>query len=236
MYELAPRRPSFRRSLTIAVALPALIATMSLTGEAQAKAQEAPPPPRPWLQAKVEAAKNLSLRKVKANTPAAKKLEKDIRGLIDDMLDWDEMTKRSLGREWKKRTPAEQAEFSKILREMIEASYQSKMRLAAKGKAKKPNEVKITWLEEEVKRGKGRVTAKVQADKTKVILEFSVLWKDGQWGVYDLAIDDVSTVRTYRSQFRKLISDKGFDTLLERMRAKSKEIREGKADLASAMK
>lgn len=235
MNELAYRHPALRRALTLAVALPSLMGVMALTGDAQAKAQGAPNPPRPWLEAKVEAAKNLSIKKVKADSPEADKLQKDIRALIDDMLDWQEMTERSLGREWEKRTKAEQDEFSKILREMIEASYESKMRMASKGKVKKPGEVTITWLEEEVSQDKGKVTARVSADKTTVILEFSLIWKNGRWSVYDLAIDDVSTVRTYRSQFRKLITDKGFDALLVRMRDKAKEIREGRADIASSM-
>lgn len=230
----SPHRLS--RHLSAAVALPVLLGGLALAGPAEAKAENALPSPRPWLEKKVEKARALSTRKVKEGTPAAKKLEKDVRALIDEMLDWDEMTRRSLGSEWKKRTPAEQTEFSKILREMIEASYESKMRLASRGNVKKPKAVKITWLEETVKRGKAKLSAQIEAEKTKAILEFSLIHDGKGWQVYDLAIDDVSTVRTYRSQFRKLIADKGFEGLLERMRSKVKDIREGRGDLASAMR
>lgn len=214
----------------------AAIATIAVSVGASAAPAAEPTPPRPWLEAKVEAAKNLATKKVKVDTPEAEALKAEVRVLINDMLDWGEMTQRALGREWKKRTPAEQVEFSKLLREMIEASYESKMRLAGKSKTKTPKEVKITWLEEDVRKDKGKVSARIKSGKTKAILEFSVIWKKGRWHVYDLAIDDVSTVRTYRSQFRKLIKDKGFEALLTRMRDKAKEIKEGKGDLASAMK
>ncbi len=212
------------------------IAALSAPTAAIAAPASQPSPPQAWVKTKVEAAKKLATKKVKAGTPEAEALKAEVRVLINEMLDWDEMTRRALGREWKKRTPTEQVEFSKILREMIEASYESKMRLAGKSKTKAPKKVKITWLEEEVRKDKGKVSASIKAGRTKAILEFSVIWKKGRWHVYDLAIDDVSTVRTYRSQFRKLIKDKGFDALLERMRAKAKEIKDGKGDLSSAMK
>ena len=51
--------------------------------------------------------------------------------------------------------------------------------------------------------------------------------------VYDISIDDVSTVRTYRSQFRKIISLDGFPSLLARLRSKTDEIRSGRADVSS---
>lgn len=232
-------RPTFLtralRAASIGLVVPALLSGIALASEAQAKAEAAPGSPRPWLEDKVERAKNLSLKKVKADSPEAKKLEGDIRGLINEMLDWDELTQRSMGTQWAKLTADQQREFSKILREMIETSYESKMRLASKGNVKKPKEVKITWLEEEVGKNSGKVVAQVAAEKTKAILQFDLLYRDGAWKVYDVSIDDVSTVRTYRSQFRKIISDKGFDALVERMKSKIADIRSGRGDLSTAM-
>ena len=224
------------RPVSAAVALPFLLGGLVLAGPAEGKAENAPPSPRPWLEKKVEAARDLAVRKVKEGSPEAKKLEQDARALINEMLDWDEMTRRSLGSEWKKRSKAEQAEFSKLLRDMIEASYESKMRMASRGKAKKPSEVKIIWEDESIRGNKAKIAARVAAEKSKGMIEFSMLFDGKRWKVYDVAIDDVSTVRTYRSQFRKLIKEKGFAALLDRMRAKAKDIKEGRGDLASAMR
>lgn len=232
------RTTFFTRALRVAgmsLVVPALLSGMALASETQAKAEAAPGSPRPWLEDKVERAKDLALRKVQPDTPEAKKMEGDIRGLINEMLDWDELTERSMGTQWAKLSAAQQAEFGKILREMIETSYESKMRLAAKGNVKKPKEVKITWLEEEVSKNTGKLVAQVAAEKTKAILQFDLLYRDGAWKVYDVSIDDVSTVRTYRSQFRKIVADKGFDALLERMRSKITDIRAGRGDLGTAM-
>lgn len=213
---------------TSSLLLAGLIA--SLSGPAWA----APPSPRPWLEGQVEAARKLSQKQVKANTPEAKALEKEARALINATLNWDEMIQRSLGSQWKKRTKEEQQEFSKLLKEMIESSIESKLRMAGKNgdDKKRPKKVKIDWQEEEVNGTKAKLAANVKADKTKAFMEFKLLYQKDRWRVWDVIIDDVSTVRTYRSQFRKLISDKGFDGLLARMRSKIKDIREGRADLA----
>ena len=152
--------------------------------------------------------------------------------MIDEVLDWNELTQQSLGSNWKKLTPAQQKEFAALLREMIEASYQSKIRLASRGDVKKPKAVKIDWLEEKVEGQKASLSAKVKADKNNAVLGFELLWNGAEWRVWDLAIDEVSTVRTYRSQFRKLIDEQGFQALLDRMKSKIGDIREGRAELA----
>jgi phospholipid transport system substrate-binding protein len=191
----------------------------------------APAPPRPWLQKMVDQASELAKRKVEPDTAGEEKWHADAKSIIDGLLDWDEMTKASLGTAWDQRSAAEKKEFSSLLREMIETSYRTKLRLAARGNLKKPQKIEINWIEEKVENDKAKVVAKVKSDKTMAMLEFSLLWSHDRWRVYDLAIDDVSTVRTYRSQFRKLIAEQGFPALLERMRTKITDIREGRADL-----
>lgn len=187
------------------------------------------PSPKPWLEKKVTEARQLAEQQAKTKDVEA--WNAHTKKLIDEMLDWEEMTKRSLGRQWDKLDAKQKKEFSALLREMIEASYRSKLKLASKGDVKKPTKVEVTWIEDEVKGKKASVSAKVKADRQIAILEFRTIWHDARWHVYDVSIDDVSTVRTYRSQFRKLIEKEGFDELLARMRKKTADIREGRAEL-----
>ena len=189
-----------------------------------------PGSPKPWLQKKVEEARKLAAKK--QSKAAQEKAWKDHAGrLLDEMLDWPEMTKRSLGRQWKKLDEKQQKEFGALLREMIEASYSSKLKMASNGNVKKPKKITIDWLEEELDGEKAKVSAKVKVDKTVAVLEFRCRYANNQWRVWDVSIDDVSTVRTYRSQFRKLIEKEGFEELLSRMRRKIADIREGRAEL-----
>lgn len=221
-----------RRTLPPALLVVALVVTLAPSSLANARF-ETIESPTPWLKKKVEEARQLAERDAHAKASEASSLEGETEVLINEILSWDELTRRALGSEWKKRSKREQATFSRLFRKMIEASYRSKMRLAMKSEVKKPKKVKIEWLDERIKKdGRATVSAKVQADKTTTFLEFALVEKNDEWRVYDLTIDDAGTVRTYRSMFKKMIHEQGFDAILDRMRRKIDDIRAGRGDLA----
>jgi phospholipid transport system substrate-binding protein len=43
------------------------------------------------------------------------------------------------------------------------------------------------------------------------------------WVVWDIITDEVSLVRNYKNQFHKIITEQGYDKLLEKMKSKLKE-------------
>src|SRR5262245_62227796 len=46
-----------------------------------------------------------------------------VRKIANDIFDFNETAKRSLGRHWQGRTPAEQAEFVQVFSDLLERSY-----------------------------------------------------------------------------------------------------------------
>jgi phospholipid transport system substrate-binding protein len=187
----------------------------------------APSSPTPWLKGVVEKGRKLAERKVDPGTEAEKKLKSEIRTMADDVLDWEELTKQALGSAWEQRNAKERSEFSSLLREMIEASYESRLRQALKAGSDKASKVAIDWTDESVNGEHADAIAHVKSDKSEANLGFKLRWIGDRWRVFDVAIDDVSTVRTYRSQFGKIIANQGFPALIERMRKKVGEIRAG---------
>lgn len=196
-------------------------------------AADKPTPPKPWLRTVVDKAQALARKNVQNGTDAEAKWRAEAKALIDDTLDWPELTRQTVGKEWTQRSEAERKEFASLLREMIEASYQSKLRLVTKGEVKKPEQVKIEWLDEKVDADKASVTARVKTEKNLAVFEFKLKWNKNRWRVWDVSIDDVSTVRTYRTQFAKIIARDGFPALLKRMRAKTEDIRAGRTEISS---
>lgn len=192
----------------------------------------APTPSTPWLEGLVEKARGLAAEHVKPDSEEETKWKARIKATVNEILDWDELTRQSLGSEWAKASETDRTEFQRLLREMIEASYMSKLRLRSQQKSDDPK-VEVKWLQETTKDDRSVATAEVKSGKTKTTLEFSMRWLGDRWRVYDVAIDEVGTVRTYRSQFRKIIGEQGFPALLTRMRTKTEEIRKGLADLGA---
>lgn len=215
-------------ALSFGLALAALPLVARAEPAAGAVAAAPADSPGPWLKATVERAKKLAERKVKADTPAEEAWKKDVKAAIDDVVDWGELTQRSLGKTWDARTPAERDEFAKLLRAIVEASYEARLRQAAHGEVKEPAKIDIIWGEEKITGATAIARAQVKADKDGASLEFALKKVGATWRIFDVTIDDVSTLRTYRSQFNKIIAEKGFPELIERMKKKVEDVKAGK--------
>ena len=63
----------------------------------------------------------------------------------------------------------------------------------------------------------------ITAKKTEVPVEYRLHRLGDRWAAYDVLIDNVSLVSTYRSQFDRIIQSGGFSDLLKRMRDKERE-------------
>lgn len=158
--------------------------------------------------------------KEKDTTDPVKKQEtrKRIKSLIRSRFDFVEMSKRSLARHWKKRTLEEKKEFVDIFSELLESSYI--------GKIEEYTNEKVTY-DNEVIKGKGKygvVKTTIVSEKVDIPIDYKVLLKKDEWWVYDVVVEGVSFISTYRSQYNKIIVKESYEKLLEHMRKKLDEI------------
>jgi phospholipid transport system substrate-binding protein len=210
-----------------------LTLALGLAAPAFAAEPAAPPAPGPWLKQTVDRAKKLAERTVKADSKEEQAWRKEVKQVVDEILDWDELPKRALGKAWEQRSAAEQKEFAGLLRELIEASYESRLWSAVRTKTERPKKVDLKWEPEVVDGATAEAKATVKSDKTSALLTFSLRWDGQRWRVWDVSIDESSTVRTYRGEFRKLLEGpKGYAGLVERMKQRRDEIRAGKGELS----
>jgi phospholipid transport system substrate-binding protein len=168
----------------------------------------------------VEAQLNKMLTKMQS--PEFKALDreakiKEIRSIINEVFDWQELSRRTLGREWKKFSPDQQKEFVSLFEELLENIYADRI-LAY-------TDEKITFGKEtELKKGRVEVESYIiTKDNKKVPLFYRMTDKSGQWRVYDVVIEGVSMVKNYRGQFREILSKKKPEDLLQTLRKKVKK-------------
>ena len=151
--------------------------------------------------------------------PAFKAKPKDVKiteigNIIGEVFDFTELSKRTLGREWKKMNAGQQKEFTELLRELLQGVYADRL-LAY-------TDQKIVFdKEKELKKGRAEVQSNiVLSDGRKVPIFYRLTNKSGQWKVYDLIIEGVSLVKNYRTQFREIIAKDSPEKLLEIMQEK----------------
>jgi phospholipid transport system substrate-binding protein len=150
--------------------------------------------------------------------PANKeKRRAQIRSLISERFDFEEMAKRSLARHWKKRTSAEKKEFVNIFSELLEASYV--------GKIESYTSEKISYNKEVLKGSKYAVVdTSVITKKVTIPIEYKVIRKNNKWRVYDVVIEGVSFISTYRSQYNTIIKKESYQSLIKSMKSKLDEV------------
>lgn len=137
---------------------------------------------------------------------------------ISTMFDYTEMAKRSLGKHWNTRTPAEKKQFAELFATLLENSYA--------GKIESYNNEKIIYIKEVVEEDFAEVKSKVvTAARDEFTLDYRVFKQDGKWMVYDVVIEGVSLVSNYRSQFNKIITANGYDKLVKKLQSKNDELK-----------
>ena len=140
----------------------------------------------------------------------------EIRKIARDLFDFEEVTRRTLSRHWAARTQEERAEFVALFTELLERSYTMRVE-AYSGE-------NITYIGEAIDANYATVRSRVVTDRrSELTLDYRLHLRDGRWRVYDLQIDGVSFISTYRSQFDRIIQAESYSALLERMRKKSFE-------------
>lgn len=142
------------------------------------------------------------------------KTDPKLLAIFDAMLDYDALTRDSLGDEWEGLTAEQQTEFGSILKQLIQKSYRKNLTDTS------GYDVQYTGADEGPKGTIVKTVAQNKANKREKPLgiNYVVSTTTAGFKVRDVVTDDVSLVGNYRSQFKRIIKKKGFTGLVEQMR------------------
>ena len=140
-----------------------------------------------------------------------------VRKIANDIFDFGEIARRSLGRHWQGRTDKEREEFISLFGDLLERSYISQIELYGGEKILYTNE----RMDGEVAVVSTKVITK---NGTEVPIDYRLLRRGDRWLVYDISIEGVSLVSNYRTQFNKIIQTTSYGELVKKMRAKQDEV------------
>jgi phospholipid transport system substrate-binding protein len=155
-----------------------------------------------------------SLSQTASPTPeASERRRTDLRRAADTLFDFPDMARRALGRHWTDRTAAEREEFTRLFTDLIARTYIGKIdRYAGES---------IAYVGERVDGEEASVRSQVVTAKgSQIPVEYRMHRANDVWSAYDVLIENVSLVGTYRSQFDRIIKAESFASLLRRLREK----------------
>ena len=139
-----------------------------------------------------------------------------MRKVIHQYFDFEEMSRRSLARSWRKRTPEEKAEFIELFSYFMERNYASTL--------ESYTDEKVVFGKETSDAEFARVkTVIITTDKKEIDIVYRLHKKKDGWRVYDVLVEGVSLVKNYRDQFRSIIRRTSYANLVKILRAKREE-------------
>ncbi|MCF6282026.1 MAG: ABC transporter substrate-binding protein [Candidatus Polarisedimenticolaceae bacterium] len=142
--------------------------------------------------------------------------------IISPYFDFARISRLALGKYWRKATPEQRKVFSTEFHTLLLRTYSKALLTLGSEEIKYPNP--------KPSRRPDRVTiptlVKKEGSSKPVAINYKLYQKKEIWKVYDIAIDGVSLVANYRSQFATQIKRKGVESLIlalqERNQAGSK--------------
>ena len=153
----------------------------------------------------------------RADGAAVGERSEQIRQIVREMFDFDEISRRALSRHWQALPREDQAEFVTLFRDLLERAYLTQVEAAAGGE-------KIAFIGESIENGSATVRSKVVTRQgSEIPLDYRLHQRDGNWRIYDVAVQGVSFIASYRTQFDRVIRAESYSSLRERLQKKAME-------------
>jgi phospholipid transport system substrate-binding protein len=134
----------------------------------------------------------------------------EIRQAAVEMFDFDDMSRQILAQRWKDGAPQEKEEFVRLFTRLLERAYLTSISnypLAS-----------ITFTDESITGSYAQVRSRMtDGSGGNVAIEYRLFESEGRWAVCDIAVDGISLVSSYRSQFTSILRRHSFAELLAQL-------------------
>ena len=140
-----------------------------------------------------------------------------VRKIANEIFDFGEIAKRSMARHWQPLSEGQRTEFVGLFADLLERSYISKIETYGGEK--------IQYAGERVDGDFATVSTRiVTKNGTEVPVDYRMTKRGDRWLVYDVSIEGVSLVSSYRTQFNKIIQTSSYGELVSKLRNKQDEL------------
>jgi phospholipid transport system substrate-binding protein len=131
-------------------------------------------------------------------------------------VDFEEATRLAVGRGWKEAKPEQKKQLVEGFRSMLVRTYSNAIG-TYQGQTMKVLPVRM-------KPGDTEATVHnqfIRPGAKPVLLDYSMRKTDQGWKIYDIVVEGVSLVLTYRSEFDAIVKQDGIDGLIKRLAQKN---------------
>ncbi|MCO4760130.1 MAG: ABC transporter substrate-binding protein [Myxococcales bacterium] len=153
------------------------------------------------------------LNTIAKSTSGKATLHSKIGAQMSQFMDYNALSQRTLGKKtWAGLSEAQKKQFIALLTEMVQKTFVKRFKPGTR--------VQITYNDKvrRKKDGRAQVRTQLKVKRTSASVYYSMIATQGQWRVYDITVDDVSQLQTYKRSFRKILKKEGWAELIKRMK------------------
>jgi phospholipid transport system substrate-binding protein len=135
-----------------------------------------------------------------------------VRRVTDELIDWNEMGRRTLGAHWQTLPDGDRTAFVTLFSELLKRAYLKNLdRYAGE---------KIVVTGDSLDGDRAVVQARVvgRGGHNGMPLDFAMVRDGDRWRVWDIRMQGTSMVGGYRAQFARLLQTETYDTVIRRLR------------------
>ena len=147
----------------------------------------------------------------------AEERRQQLEKVIGNRIAYDEMAKRSLGPHWAQLNEEDRQEFVRLYAQLLRDTYSSRF--------DRYSDEKVEFLQETLQGDYAEVRTRLTSSKFSLDVDYRMLQRAGDWRVYDIVVDGISLVHSYREQFTKIIRTYSYEELVTKLRQKTGEIK-----------
>ena len=142
--------------------------------------------------------------------------EKKINKIVNSIFDFPLMAKLALGRKhWPKLTPPQREKFTRLFVEMLMTSYREKVSLYT--------DENVLFKPAVKNKSTVYIPMELKSKDKKVAILHKLRKANNRWKVYDVEVQGISILLTYKSQFDDILSRGTVEDLLSRLEKRPTE-------------
>jgi phospholipid transport system substrate-binding protein len=182
-----------------------LFLLLSFAGQAAAAA---PPNPteqvKPFIERVVAQLKDPSFKKDTVDN----RIDRIVK-LVSEHFDFQEMSKRVVGKPWQTLPAAQQQQFSGLFAKLLGYVYLDKVDAYV--------EMKIEFGKEQLKGERAEVKTMFTDAAKSIPVSYVMMLKGDKWMAYDVFVESISLVRNYMEQFKGIPQEQLIPTLEKKL-------------------
>ena len=138
-----------------------------------------------------------------------------MREKISAAFDARAMSQSVLSTNWRQASKPQQEEFQSLFMQTLEDTYMGRLEAYT-------NET-VEFRDEEINNNRSQVDTVIVTANNEIPINYKLRLRSDGWFVYDVEVENVSMVSSYRETYRSVVRRDGMDGLLEQMRERAAE-------------